>query len=90
MRITRSWDCVPGMLFQVNTTTFILQGDGKAQFSISEYPFTEHGLEIAKLCTLGNGSGFAQGLVEHWKALGFKVGIATECVNGDQIEFSPV
>lgn len=82
--------CQPGSVFQVGKISFIVIGDGKAEFSIRRLPFTEHGLQLASYCTVGEGEGFADGLVQHWKSLGFRVGIIQEWLADGQVRYQQV
>ena len=79
--------CQPGSVFQIGKITFIVIGDGKAEFSVKRFPFTEYGLQLASYCTIGEGEGFADGLVQHWKSLGFHVGIVQEWLGDGQIKY---
>lgn len=88
--MSRTYSCEPGSLFQVGETTFLVQGDGKAQFSVSNFPFTDCGRQLASFCSLGAGAGFKEGLISHWKNLGFKVGIVQELLPDGQVKYRPI
>lgn len=81
--------CQPGTLFQVGKTTYIVMGDGGAEFTIPHFPFTEHGRQLASYCTAGEGVGFAAALIQHWKSLGFRVGIVQEILGDGQVRYQP-
>lgn len=82
--------CQPGSLFQIGETTFIVIGNGEAEFLYPRYRFTEHGLQLASYCKLGNGKGFRDGLVQHWKSLGFRVGIVREWHGDEQVRYREI
>lgn len=82
--------CVPGMPFQIGDVSYLVVGNGSAEFTIRRFPFTAVGLELASYCDLGKGDGFAEGLVQHWKSLGFKVGIIQEWFGDGQVRYLPV
>lgn len=88
IEIIRTMKCDPGALFQIGTTTFIVMGDGEAEFTVHRLPFTEHGLQLASYCEHGNGQGFAEGLIQHWKSLGFRVGIVREWLANGQMKYT--
>ncbi len=85
--MVNSMKCQPGSVFQIGKIPFIVIGDGKAEFTVNRFPFTEHGLQLASYCTIGEGEGFADGLVEHWKSLGFRVGIVQEWLGDGQVKY---
>lgn len=82
--------CQPFDLFQVGEVTYIVIGDGKAEFVIPRLPFTVNGLQLAEYCAHGNGEGFAGGLVQYWKSLGFRVGIVRQRDEDGNIKYEPV
>ena len=88
--MVESMKCQPGSVFQIGKIPFIVIGDGKAEFKVSRFPFTEHGLQLASYCTIGEGEGFADGLVQHWKSLGFRVGIVQEWLGDDQVKYQQI
>lgn len=88
--LTRSTKCMPEEVVQVGKTTYVLAGDGNAEFTVLQLPFTEYGEQIASYCAIGEGEGFADALIQWWKGLGFKVGVVYEWINDCQANWRPI